>query len=203
MEKEGVNKMSSLDERLRFCCDFCSARCPDITSCDHRYNSSKCKDLYNAMVENGIIQDDNKPSDQKIRIVKYRPKHFDVTGVRPRFKIKSINGLPFLKDTVQNVTLPEHQSLRQLEKILKAQDECERVTKCIGEQIAECTHEAIKYAAKLKRETGITNDALIGCYMCNYNDQKMCDRFSGKGCKDQELCKCLDDANDRIANNGK
>ena len=34
-----------LDKRPSFECAFCSQRCPDIPSCNHRYDVFKCKDL--------------------------------------------------------------------------------------------------------------------------------------------------------------
>ena len=46
----------TIDDRIKFETDFCSSRCPDIKSCDHRYEAVKCEQLYNAMLNAGFIE---------------------------------------------------------------------------------------------------------------------------------------------------
>lgn len=46
-----------LEDRIAFEYDFCSKRCPDIYSCNHRYVAAQCEPLFEALKENGFIED--------------------------------------------------------------------------------------------------------------------------------------------------
>lgn len=45
---------------------------------------------------------------------------------------------------------------------------------------------------RLKKLTGIINEDVIGCYLCNYHDRKICSRFYNSGCRNLEACKRLE-----------
>lgn len=45
---------------------------------------------------------------------------------------------------------------------------------------------------ELKASTGITDENVIGCYLCNFNDKYICSRFSESGCRRLEACMRLD-----------
>lgn len=67
-EKEENKRVNhSMEEEIEFKCDFCLKRCPDLSSCDHRYDASKCKILYEVLEKDGFI----KKSIQEEKVVQY------------------------------------------------------------------------------------------------------------------------------------
>lgn len=69
-DKENA-KRNVFEERIRFESDFCSQRCPDIYSCNHRYQAAKCEVLFNALVEKGFITEQLVKEVKKEKVVQF------------------------------------------------------------------------------------------------------------------------------------
>lgn len=89
----------------------------------------------------------------------------------------------------ERVVIPEsRKALRAADEIAKIQEESNKVSKWFEEQTMIHVEEFKKTVAALKLATGITDEDVIGCFLCNYWDRNVCSRFSNSYCKNLEKC---------------